>query len=145
VLRIWAESVYLWGGGRLSRPTRPTLEPRNLVTPAAANQVASWFPKGRLPVFSLLFALSKSLIHHGDCRSSSIVSLFFWKNSLFPAEKQGEADVFLCVNSFAALSQARNVTNPASNAASTQRPSTVPKSNGSALHSVGIGILLESA
>jgi hypothetical protein len=32
-----------------------------------------------------------------------------------------------------------------SNADSTQRPSTVPKSNDSALHSVGIGALLESA
>src|SRR3954464_5695587 len=34
---------------------------------------------------------------------------------------------------------ASDVTNPASNAASTERPSTVPKSNASALHSVGIG------
>jgi hypothetical protein len=40
---------------------------------------------------------------------------------------------------------ASEVTNPASNAASTQRPSTVPKSNDSALHSVGIGALLASA
>src|SRR6516164_6828182 len=40
---------------------------------------------------------------------------------------------------------ASDVTNPASNAASTARPSTLPKSNRSALHSVGIGALLESS
>jgi hypothetical protein len=49
------------------------------------------FPKERLPVFSLLFGLSKPLFPHGNRRFSSIVSLFFWKFSLFPAEKQGEA------------------------------------------------------
>jgi hypothetical protein len=44
---------------------------------------------GRLPVFPLLFALSKSLIPHADCRPFSIVSLFSLKISLFSAEKQG--------------------------------------------------------
>jgi hypothetical protein len=33
---------------------------------------------------------ARSLIPHGDCRSCSIVSLFFLKISLFPAEKQGD-------------------------------------------------------
>jgi hypothetical protein len=46
------------------------------------------FPKERLPVFSLLFALAKPLFPHR--RLYSIVSLFFWEISLFPAEKQGE-------------------------------------------------------
>src|SRR5208282_5277253 len=39
---------------------------------------------------------------------------------------------------------ASDVTNPPSNAASTAWPSTLPKSNRSALHCVGIGALLES-
>src|SRR3972149_2213847 len=39
---------------------------------------------------------------------------------------------------------ASDVTSPASNAATTGRPSTLPKSNCSALHSVGIGVLRES-
>src|SRR5450631_3901706 len=39
---------------------------------------------------------------------------------------------------------ASDVTSPASNAASTARPSTTPKSNRSALHSVGIGAFFES-
>src|SRR5208283_3012408 len=39
---------------------------------------------------------------------------------------------------------ASDVTNPPSNAASTAWPSTIPKSNRSALHCVGIGALLES-
>jgi hypothetical protein len=40
---------------------------------------------------------------------------------------------------------ASDVTNPPSNAASTGRPFTVPKSNDSALHSVGIWAPLESS
>src|SRR5450631_890182 len=39
---------------------------------------------------------------------------------------------------------ASDVTSPASNAASTARPSTTPKSNRSALHSVGIGAFFQS-
>jgi hypothetical protein len=39
---------------------------------------------------------------------------------------------------------ASDVTSPASNAATTGRPSTLPKSNCSGRHSVGIGALLES-